>query len=215
MKKIASVIVVSLLSTSPLLAQKLFLTGDVGYGVSSDVDITNDSNQKGKLKASGGVMGGLGIGANYGKYDIIGGWQYNQINFDKFVENNDEIKLKDSGITRHDITIGGRVRPMDGALQPYLSGKLGMGFWSAKTDNEAQTGFPANSFKSSESGIKFVYGLGVGLDYQATEKVSFGAFYNFSSAVGDYSVKFAVDNSKAKIDSAGTHYFGAGVKIKF
>ncbi len=214
----------------PLWAQKLFFTPNAGYGFTnisrnynSDTDLP-----LGTIKTEGGWASGMGIGANYGQMDILYGWQYNQVNFKKlqlktYTQNRPvDITLKNSGVFQHNFTIGGQYHPqfnaMVGILQPFFSAQMGLGYWTAQLDNGPQTNNGYN-IKESElfsraTGIKLIYGLGMGVDIQATSSMKVGLLYQYNGNIGEYSVKDQIE-IKHKINSSGVHLLGGQVKMNF
>ncbi len=229
-----------LLASAPLHAQKIFLIGEAGYSMTGElsgklqekqVDSNAINTTNFKSKTSGAFAGGIGVGADFGKFDIFGKWNHISTGISDATFTIPDLKttltakFTDSEISQNNFTIGGKYRMLDGNFQPYIGANIGFGLWNGKTDNKALTisgiSLDAHEFKYEGNGTSFVAGLNLGADYKMSDQVFIGASYGYDFGMGDKELKykgpntFGVSTDKIIFSSFGTHSILLSAKVKF
>ncbi len=233
--------ILSLLLIAPqqLMAQKLFIIGETDYNFTSDLKgktkyiHTNKAIgiQKIKSMTSGSFGGAIGLGLEYGKYEIIGKWNHSNIGLNNLYAYNSDyeqtiiLDLANSKITQNTFTIGGKYHISDGLLQPYIGANFGILLWRGKIENEkfsflgAQ--FQQGLIRFSGNGSDLVAGISMGADYNLSNQVSLSAGYAYNYGFGEKNLKFQgpklnIGHTENVIYSAyGTHTIMINAKIHF
>lgn len=196
---------VFLFSTSVYSAEGLYVSGNLGFAVASDSDLT-DSNVPGvtvNTEFDTGLVFGAALGYDFNRFRVEGEISYQKNDVDKIGAQG--VLFDPSGdTTALSFLVNGYYDFINrSAFTPYIS--AGLGFAQIEFNNLDISGVGFSG--SSDDDTVFAYQVGIGIGYSLSEKVTIDVKYRY----------FGTDDSEYDTTEAefASNNFLFGIRINF
>jgi len=190
-------------SSSAYSAEGLYVSGNIGFAMLSDSDVTDPDSGPFTMEYDTGFALGGALGYDFNRFRVEGEISYQTNDIDKL------------SATRGSVTASGDVSSLaflingyfdfvnDSAFTPYISAGIGY----AKIDlNDFNSAGSGESDYSDDDSV-FAYQVGLGVGYAVTEKVTIDVKYRY----------FATEDPEFDTTTAevASHNFLFGVRFNF